>query len=169
MLLGEACSKCEYIKGVPLLPETSNELHRVYLERGARATTAIEGNTLTEEDVSRLARGELELPASKEYLGAEVQNILDACNEILHGIATDQRMFADAVRIKTLNRQVLSELALDDGVEPGIIRTYDVGVARYKGAPPGECDLLLTRLCDWLRDMRLPNDILSWHFPFCSR
>ena len=84
MLLGEACSKCEFIAGIPLSPQTSELLHQISLERGARATTAIEGNTLSEEEVSRLARGELKLPPSKEYLGKEVQNILDACNEMLN-------------------------------------------------------------------------------------
>ncbi|MCP5050240.1 MAG: Fic family protein, partial [bacterium] len=45
MLLGESHSKCQHIAGVPLKPEAAEELHRVYLFKGASATTAIEGNT----------------------------------------------------------------------------------------------------------------------------
>ena len=35
MLLGEACSKCEYIAGIPLSPQTSELLHQASLERGS--------------------------------------------------------------------------------------------------------------------------------------
>src|SRR6266436_58210 len=48
LLLGEAASKCEHIAGVPLRPATAQSLHQLYLAKGALATTAIEGNTLTE-------------------------------------------------------------------------------------------------------------------------
>ena len=47
MLLGEAASKCEHIAGVPLRPSVAQGLHRLYLAKGALATTAIEGNTLS--------------------------------------------------------------------------------------------------------------------------
>jgi hypothetical protein len=49
MLLGEASSKCEHIAGVPLRPATAEQLHLLYLAKGAAATTAIEGNSLTEK------------------------------------------------------------------------------------------------------------------------
>ena len=65
------------------MPATARRLNLVSLERGARATTAIEGNTLSEEDVSKLARGQLQLPPSKRYLGIEVKNILDVFNEMI--------------------------------------------------------------------------------------
>ena len=73
MLLGEAASKCEHIAGVPLQPETAKRLHQLYLAKGAAATTAIEGNTLTEEEVLQHIEGKLELPASKEYLGTGIR------------------------------------------------------------------------------------------------
>ena len=71
-LLGDANAKCEFISGIPLMPEVAKRLNAVSLEKGARATTAIEGNTLSEEEVSLLARGKLDLPPSKEYLAQEV-------------------------------------------------------------------------------------------------
>ena len=49
MMLGEAQSKCEHIARVPLRPQIAQELHQVYLVKGVLATTAIEGNTLSEE------------------------------------------------------------------------------------------------------------------------
>ena len=75
--LGEAQAKCEQVAGVPLLPGVAENLHQVFLAKGALATTAIEGNTLTEEDALKLIKGELDLPPSKEYLGQEIQNIID--------------------------------------------------------------------------------------------
>jgi hypothetical protein len=74
MLLGEARSKCEHIANVPLRPATAEQLHLLYLAKGALATTAIEGNTLSEDEVVRHLEGKLRLPPSKEYLTREIDN-----------------------------------------------------------------------------------------------
>ena len=49
--LGEAASKCEHLSRVPLRPATALQVHQLYLAKGAAATTAIEGNTLSEAEV----------------------------------------------------------------------------------------------------------------------
>jgi hypothetical protein len=67
LLLGEAQSKCEHIAGVPLRPGVAERLHSVYLAKGALATTAIEGNTLSEEEALDRIEGKLKLPPSKEH------------------------------------------------------------------------------------------------------
>ena len=82
LLLGEAQSKCNHISEVPLLPEIADYLHQIFLAKGILATTAIEGNTLSEEEVMQRIAGNLKLPPSKEYLGQEIDNILAACNDI---------------------------------------------------------------------------------------
>ena len=153
-LLGEACAKCEHISNIPLAPETAERLHSVYLVKGARATAAIEGNTLSEDDVSKLERGELRLPPSKEYLGVEVRNILDAC-DCMFSRLTGARPIPplSAERVKALNAQVLRGLALADGVVPGETRRHEVGVLRYRGAPAQDCEYLLARMRDWLNEM----------------
>ena len=51
MLLAEAQSKSQYVAGIPLLPAVADRLHRLYLAKGVLATAAIEGNTLTEQEV----------------------------------------------------------------------------------------------------------------------
>ena len=81
--LGQARSKCEHIGRAPLSPEKWNELHIIYLIRGVHATTAIEGNTLTEDEVLRIYRDELTLPPSRQYQQQEVMNILGALNKAL--------------------------------------------------------------------------------------
>ena len=153
MLLGEACSMCELIRQSPLLPETFRALHQIYLERGVHATTAIEGNTLTIEEISQRVRGLLKLPPSKEYLGQEVDNIIGACNEILSAITTGDVPPMTPHRIKELNRVVLTGLALEPGVIPGEIPTGQYGVADYVAAPREDCEYLLSRLCDWLQEI----------------
>ena len=62
MLLGEARSKIAHIAGSLLNPEVASEMHIAYLTKGALATTAIEGNTLSEEEARRRIEGRLELP-----------------------------------------------------------------------------------------------------------
>src|SRR3954471_5072368 len=80
LLLGEAASKIEHLAGVPLRPKTAVELNEIYLAKGVHGTTAIEGNTLSEAQVRQQIEGTLTLPRSQEYLGQEVQNVVDAFN-----------------------------------------------------------------------------------------
>lgn len=153
VLLGEACAMCEQIRRTPLLPETFETLHQIYLERGVHATTAIEGNTLTVAQISQRIRGLLQLPPSKEYLGQEVDNIIGACNEILEAMTRGSLQPLTTQRIKELNRAVLEGMALEPGVIPGEIPAGQYGVADYVAAPREDCEYLLSRLCDWLREI----------------
>ena len=153
MLLGEAGAMCEQIRLTPLLPDTFETLHQIYLERGVHATTAIEGNTLTIAQISQRIRGLLQLPPSKEYLGQEVDNIIGACNEILAAMTGGSLQPLTTRRIKELNRVVLQGLALEPGVIPGEIPAGQYGVADYVAAPREDCEYLLSKLCDWLREI----------------
>lgn len=149
-MLGECQSKCEHIAGVPLRPEVAQRLHRLYLAKGVLATTAIEGNTLSEEEVLRHLEGTLRLPPSREYLAQEIDNIVAGCNVILEDITQGRSLQLTVERIKQLNQLVLANLKLEEHVVPGAIRSYSVGVARYKGAPHEDCAWLLQQLCAWL-------------------
>ncbi len=150
VILGECQSKCEHISGVPLPPSVAQELHQIYFAKGVIATTAIEGNTLSEEDARRQLEGELEVEPSKEYLKQEIANIIRECNGILDGVRSGEMPALNSDRIKRLNRAVLDKLDTSEEVTPGEIRKYSVGVARYRGAPWEECPYLLERLCEWL-------------------
>src|SRR5437773_8034922 len=87
LLLGEAASKCEHLARVPLRPATAELLHRIYLAKGAAATTAIEGNTLSEAEVLEAVDGTLRVPTSKAYLKQEVDNVIAAFNGIGQQVA----------------------------------------------------------------------------------
>ena len=146
--LGECQSKCEHIAGVPLRPDVAHILHSVYLAKGAWGTTAIEGNTLSEEEVLKHVQGKLELPPSEEYLREEVDNILRESNRMLERIGAGESLVLCVERIREINRIVLNGLALDEGVIAGEIRTYSVGVMTYRGAPWRDCDHLFAKLCE---------------------
>jgi len=150
LLLGEAQSKCEHVAKALLDPKTAEELHTVYLAKGALATTAIEGNTLTEDQVRLHLEGKLELPKSKEYLKKEVDNIIKACNAIAREHLYGEGSSLTTEEIKRYNLLVLSDLPKEDDVIPGEMRRHSVTVGRYRGAPAEDCQYLLDRLCKML-------------------
>ncbi len=150
MLLGEACSKCDHIAHTPLLPAVKEQLHHVFLAKGARATTAIEGSTLSEEEVQQRVRGERRLPPSKEYMGQAVDNILDAIRSIPARVQDRQSARLTVQDILYYNQVVLRGLPEARDVTPGTIRTYEVKVGRYAAPNPADCHDLLERLCSFI-------------------
>ena len=151
MRLGEAAAKIQWLSSAVLLPETSEQLHSIYLAKGIQATTAIEGNTLDEEEVLRLIEGDLRLPRSQQYLAQEVQNVLDACNGIARAVERGSAGELSAEAICRYNAQVLRGLDLEEGAVAGEVRKGSVVVGlRYRGAPAEDCRHLLDRLCEWL-------------------
>jgi Fic family protein len=152
MLMGEAKSKCEHIAGAPLQPHLQQEFHKVYLAKGVRATTAIEGNTLTENEVRQQIDGNLDVPQSKQYLKQEIKNIIDACNEIQDSVLKDGKTPLSIDQILQYHRVILKDLVCETHVLPGQFRTASVGVGSYRGAPAEDCQFLTERLCDWLNN-----------------
>lgn len=150
--LGECKSKCEHIAGVPLRPDTREKLHRVYLAKGVQGTTAIEGNTLTLEQVRQQVEGELRVPPSQEYLQAEISNIIRECNRVNDLVKSGELPELAPATVKGFNREVLDDLeyAREEGVHPGQFRHGEVRVGRYNGAPAKDCQYLVERLCEWL-------------------
>jgi Fic family protein len=154
MQLGEIQSKCEHIAGVPLDTSTADVLHQLYLAKGVLATTAIEGNTLTEREVQDRIRGQLQLPLSREYLGREIDNIVAECNRIANDLWTGGSGQLEVSEIKAFNRAVLKDLPQAERLTPGDIRGYSVEVGAYRGAPAEDCEFLLEKLCLWINDER---------------
>lgn len=153
MLLGAAESKCKHLAGIPLRPEKQKELNQISLKKGIRATTAIEGNTLSEEDVDRIYRGEADqMPLSRRYQAQEVENVLEVYNGIASSIEAGEGCEVSLEELKADNAQILSGSIREEYVRPGELRTYAVTVGNYKGAPAEDCEYLLKRLFEWLRE-----------------
>ncbi len=160
ILAGEAKSKCEHLANVPLKPAIAKKLHTLCLVKGVRATVAIEGNTLSEDQVQRRLDGKLSLPQSQEYLGKEVDNIIEAVNKITSQVESGHPPALSVELIKEFNRLILQGLELGEDVVPGEIRKASFGVGQYRGAPALECEYLLEKLFRWLNgpDFNIPND-----------
>jgi len=157
--LGKCIAKCNQIKQAPLTPEARRRLHRIYLAKGAHATTAIEGNTLTEQDAEKIIEGRLELPKFKEYLKNEVQNIIDACNDIGHKIS--QGRFEQKITVSQIceyNKIVLRDVPCAEEVEPGTIRQHQVSVGNYRAPDPVDLAKLLERFCQWMNEPGFKDD-----------
>ena len=65
MNFGEARSKCKHLSGVPIKPEVAAELASVTLMKGALATTAIEGNTITATELKEHLSGHSKIARSR--------------------------------------------------------------------------------------------------------
>jgi Fic family protein len=158
MLLGEARSKCAHLAGVPLKPAVAQQLYRVTLVKGALATTAIEGNTLTEQQASGVLDGSYKAPPSRQYQEQEVRNVLEVLQALHKQIVAGQDIPLTFALVCDFNRQILKGLELRPDVVPGEIRTGSVGVLGYRGAPAEDCEYLLNRLVDWLNGPTFEND-----------
>lgn len=159
--LGECASKCEHIVQTHLRPSTAKSLHLIYLAKGVQATTAIEGNTLTEEQVKLRLENRLILPPSKEYLGREVDNIIAACNRIGQDVREGATRWIGVELLCEYNQVVLGGLPLAEGIAPGQLRKVNVGVAGYR-APNHDCvPGLVDRFCQWLGGWDSSNNDLD--------
>lgn len=150
LILGEVQSKCEHIANTPLSPAIASQLHCLYLAKGIQATTAIEGNTLSEEQVIQHIENKLELPPSQQYLGQEVDNILKACNRIKEDVFAGNAATVTVDQICNYNKLVLEGLEVGEDVVPGKFRKSSVGVGRYRAVPFEDCEYLLHELCKWI-------------------
>lgn len=158
---GEAHSKCQHLAGVPLKPLVAQSISRVYLVKGVHATTAIEGNTLSEEEVGEIVAGKRAVvPPSLEYQETEVRNVLNAVSVIDAAMEDGVRLPLTPGRICELNLRVLDGTELEPGVIPGRLReaSVTVGQGRYRGAPAQDVRYLVDRLCEWLNGPQFVSD-----------
>ena len=153
-MLGQCESIIQAISSAPITPEYRKQLLVVSLRKGARATTAIEGNTLSEEEVSRVDEGK-NLPPSKEYLQIEVKNVIDALNNIRSEVITDNKAFVlSPEMIERFNYSVGKNLGDHFQSMPGKFRAtgHNVVVGKYR-PPKGEDVVpLMNRFCEWMKE-----------------
>ena len=153
MKMGEAYSKCQHLAGTPLQPRVAETLARTYLVKGAAATTAIEGNSLSEEEVDQIIHHGKRLPPSQQYLEQEIRNILQVLNNIQSTAwGSDESLTVSPQWLKDQNCQILQNLDLQDHVIPGEYTTSTLLVGTYRGAPPEDVSYLIDRLCSWIND-----------------
>lgn len=157
MALGEARSKCDHLAKVPTPPAYARELHEINLSKGVHATTAIEGNTLTERQVVDILRSD-RTTSSSDYQAREVENVIDAYNSVLDALGDGAVPQLTPDLIRNFNRQVLVGLDLPSEVEPGQTRRHSVVVGPYRAPDWEQCDSLLQQMCDWLNGPAFAGD-----------
>lgn len=157
--IGEAHSKCRHLSKTPLPPALAQKMERVYLAKGARASAAIEGNSLDEAQAVAAVEGELEVPQSQEYLQQELENVIHALAGIEAEAHRDGTFEITPTRLRALNKQVLEGLEVEDHVVPGELRDKGIVVGNvYRGAPAQDCGFLVSALCDWLNGEDFQRD-----------
>ncbi|MBN2050807.1 MAG: Fic family protein [Spirochaetales bacterium] len=150
-LLGQCDAIIKSISYTPIRPDYREKLHKIALIKGAQATTAIEGNTLSYKEIEEIQDG-IDLPPSREYLQKEVQNILKGFNTILKEILIDEK-------ISTITPELIQRFhsIVGDGLgetfkaQPGKFRRNNVTVAKYRAPNFEEILPLVKTFCDWLK------------------
>lgn len=157
LALGRAVADCGHIADTPLDPGVAAEIHQLHLAKGALATTAIEGNTLSEAEARAAIAGTLELPPSRAHLKRELDNIVAACNRLVAQLRTTNRLPLTVATLGEMNASVLDGLEAEAHVAPGKVRTGNVTVGRYRCPEGRDARFLLDRLCSTLTNMPTPD------------
>lgn len=149
-LLGQCEALIKAICNTPILPEYHTNMLMLSLNKGAQATTAIEGNTLSDEEIERVSEGE-KLPPSKEYQEIEVKNILDAFNELLNEVIAEHKsqLISEELLLR-LHKMVGKDLGEHFGAIPGRFRENNVIVGKYRCPDYKDVPYLVKGLTEWL-------------------
>lgn len=153
--LGQCRGLIESLSVTPLMPKDKDDFKQVSLIKGAQATTAIEGNTLTEDEIKKIHAGE-HLAPSKAYQEQEVDNIIKAMNKIKDDVLNQsppELITPDL--LKRYHSFVGKDLPAPFNAIPGKFAQSQRVVAGYRCPPPSvkenQVEGLVTQLCDWLQ------------------
>ena len=169
MLLGEIQAELNQIAKIPISPQEQQRLKILYFARAVHSTTAIEGNTLSEDEVLRIIQDQDLSTPTKNYDEREVRNVIDTLNVIVQDILDGNSAPYSLALLNGFHRQLISDTGTPNcsGEEIGELRKQSVTVGRYLGPPADECGVLVAKLCDWLNeDASIPEGLeryeLAW-------
>lgn len=150
-MLGECDAYVKALTDIPLKPDKRQTLLSVALTKGAQATTAIEGNTLNEEEIEKIHKG-WSLPPSKKYQEIEVKNVLDALNRLLKEIVTKKNVQPITLElILSFHKMIGKDLGEHLDAIPGKLREDARYVGPYKAPDHSKVKKMVEDLCVWLR------------------
>ena len=163
-MLGECHAFVHALTDIPLKPEYRERLLSVSLRKGAQATTAIEGNTLSEEEIEKIQEG-WSLPPSKEYLQTEVNNILEAFNTLLHEIVAEGTVNVITPElIRNFHSMIGKNLGDHFDAIPGRFREDRRYVGPYLAPDHKHVPELIKKLCAWIGKEFHYNDGQNFEF-----
>ncbi|MCL2007093.1 MAG: Fic family protein [Treponema sp.] len=151
-LLGQCYAYVNAMLNIPIRPDYNKELHIVSFNKGALATTAIEGNTLTEKDLTIIQSGK-NLEPSRRYLQIEVENVIGAFRTIYNELIREKKAtIISPELIKHFHEMIGKDIGDAFGGNPGQFRRQNVIVGVVYRPPPFEqVESYVLKLCDWLR------------------
>ncbi len=133
------------------MPGYYSELMHVALQKGAQSTTAIEGNTLSDEEINNMLAGK-KLPESLEYQGIEVNNIIEAFNELLkETVYENKEQLITPQLLLRFHQMVGKNLDEHFAAIPGQFRNSDVVVGTYRCPDYRDVPELVDMYCDFLQ------------------
>jgi len=154
--LGQCQALVDILSVMPLPISIKKELKQVAFVKGAQATTAIEGNTLTEEEIKRIFENE-HLSESKAYQEQEVRNVLDAMSQIAQDTVSQQQRKPVTPELLQYFHEMIGK-GLADVIfkaAPGQFAQSQRVVADYRCPPPGrrenQVEWMTKKLCQWLQ------------------
>jgi len=150
-LLGQCYAYINSMLNIPIRPDYRDRLHSVSMSKGALATTAIEGNTLTEEDLAQIRSGR-DLEPSRKYQQQEVENVLSAFNIIFNELVKEKKPeIVSPDMIRRFNKMVGENIGKAFGGNPGQFRRRNVVVGVVYRPPSFELvEGYVQKLCEWL-------------------
>lgn len=154
LTLGQCDALIKSVNNTPIDPNYHMEIKGVMLIKGAQSTTAIEGNTLTEEEIIKVKNGE-KLQPSKQYQAQEVENILNAFNSLVSDtINGEKEQLITPDLLRHFHRMVGGNLGEHFEAIPGRFRegSNNVTVGKYRAADAQDVAELIERFCQFLRD-----------------
>jgi Fic family protein len=159
-LLGQCYAYINSMLNTPISPDHHQQMLILSLKKGALATTAIEGNTLTEEELALIQNGK-DIAPSKKYQQQEIENILNAFNSILEKLVREKN--PDIITpelIRNFHKMVGENIGESFGGNPGAFRRKNVIVGNVYRPPSFEnVEERIKKLCDWLlRDFHYTKD-----------
>lgn len=160
-LLGECASKIQHIIGTPLMPRVAESMSKTYMSRGILGTAAIEGNTLSQEQVQMHLEGTLQLPPSQQYLADEINNLQAALDRVAETISEPTRTELTEAEIKEFNRLILQGLPSKPGVTPGVYAEAQHGVANYRAPSPTNIRKLMPCFIEWINESEWKSEFSS--------
>jgi Fic family protein len=150
-MLGQCNATIKALSEIPMEPDYRALLLNLSLIKGAQSTTAIEGNTLSEEEIINIQKGK-NLPPSKAYQQKEVENIIDAFNILLNELVIDNKdQLISPEFILRLHKMVGRDLGENFNAIPGEFRNHNIFVGRYRGPDHKEVIPMIQKLCDWMK------------------
>ena len=144
------------IREIPVPPSVQARLHTLNIVRAVRGTTGIEGNELTEEEVSNVLKSDVAsrvLPATRQREEREVRNANNLMRFVEQVLRTDPELRLTERLICRFHEILTTGIDYEHN-EPGRYRRLDVHVASYQPPRHEAVPHLMSEFVRWLDDDR---------------